>query len=844
LTVDGQAHAVGVITPSFAWHLADHAGAAQTAYRIVVRGDGGHREWDSGRVRSPLVAARPYGGPTLGSDRAYTWTVQTWDERGRVSAPSDAATFATGLQDSDWRAQWVRGPFESSDPETYTLARRELAVSASPIVRANVFVAAGQQMRLSVNGRPAGFGPEFAYPDAQFYVTVDVTRLLHAGHSNAIGVLSHWSGPGKGRPASAPGFILQMTVDHADGTRQMLVTDAQWRARRGPWLPGQLRNLDSGDRVESIDGRDWPVGWDQPGYDDRAWTPVTVIGPHPTPPFTHLVSQRTSIAEHVVHPVTVTPRPDGGVVADFGSVLAAVPSVTFASGTSGRSVHLVGGYVLDPDGRVSTTRSTQQTDMSWTYIERNGRQTFQPFVYLGFRYLEIDGAGEDLSARDVAVVARHAAMPDEEAATFSSSDRTVDAVWELARHSALYGSQEHFVDTPTREKGAFLRDSFNISEAAMDAFGDQELTRQALLEFADSQRRFWPDGRLNADYPNGEGKRDIPDFTEIYPEWVWRYYMRTGDRTTLAQLYPVMRNIAAYVTSAIDQRTGLVTNLPGGDGDYVHGIVDWPPAMRYGYDVGTVARTTVNLLAVDVYRRVADAAAALGHTNDKTADLRLAHSVAASVNRRLRRGDGIYADGLEANGEMSAHASQHANAIALDIGIVPREREAAVAAYTASLGTAMGPMTVESLLRGLDAGGRDGDLVTALTDAARPGWANILARGGTFTWEAWDPSDAEGDSMSHGWGDTALVAIQELLLGVRPTAPGMSAVEIRPPSAGLASARGRVPTPYGPIDVDWRRTAGRVALHVRVPAGVTATIVLPGEARTTVGAGTHDLKSP
>src|SRR5207247_5000280 len=101
--------------------------------------------------------------------------------------------------------------------------------------------------------------------------------------------------------------------------------------------------------------------------------------------------------------------------------------------------------------------------------------------------------------------------------------------------------QEQFIDTPTREKGPFLRDAFNVSETAMRAFGEQNLTRQVLLEFARSQSRYWPDGRLNAVYPAGQGKRDIPDYTEIYPEWVWQYYENTGERGLLDQLYPVDR---------------------------------------------------------------------------------------------------------------------------------------------------------------------------------------------------------------------------------------------------------------------------------------------------------------
>ena len=37
--------------------------------------------------------------------------------------------------------------------------------------------------------------------------------------------------------------------------------------------------------------------------------------------------------------------------------------------------------------------------MHWDYTERAGAQEFRPFDYLGFRYLEVIGAGEPLDAR-------------------------------------------------------------------------------------------------------------------------------------------------------------------------------------------------------------------------------------------------------------------------------------------------------------------------------------------------------------------------------------------------------------------------------------------------------------
>ena len=282
------------------------------------------------------------------------------------------------------------------------------------------------------------------------------------------------------------------------------------------WLPAPPRN-DEGGFTERVDGRLQPQGWAQPGFDARGWTRVAVIGPAGTKPFTHLVAQRTHIVEHVVQPVSVRTLPSGAVIADYGAIIAARPSVTFKRGVSGRPIAMHVGFVLDPDGHVSTTVATQATDLAFSYVERAGAQTFEAYTYLGFRYLEVDAPGEHLGPTQLDAYARHSAMPDENAATFTSSVPMLDKVWELVRHTALYVSQEQFVDTPTREKGQFLGDSFNDSQATMHAFGEQNLTWQALQDFAQSQARYYPDGNLNAVYPNGDGRRSILDYTERYP---------------------------------------------------------------------------------------------------------------------------------------------------------------------------------------------------------------------------------------------------------------------------------------------------------------------------------------
>ena len=851
LTVNGGVRPVGVDPDrlAFAWRVSDHRpGARQTAYRILVARRATTRPgskdvvWDDTQ-RSAAQAFVAYHGSKLESAGEYWWTVQTTtvakDGGANRSDFAPPQPFVTGIRDADWHAQWVRPGPAHPRPEEYTYLRKVVDLPSSRILRATAYVAAAHQYQLVIGGRRVAAGPAYSYPDDSYYEATDVTNALRAGAQNVIGVLHYWSGPGQGKPASAPGLLVEIVIDHADGAREVIGTDGTWREHSAEWLPAPPRN-DEGGFTERVDGRLHPTGWTQPNYRATSWTPVAVIGPVGTKPFTHLVAQRTHIVQHGVKPVSVHTLPSGAVVADYGAVIAARPSVVFRQGVSGRTIHLRVGFALDRDGQVSTTHATQATDLNFTYIERAGSQTFEAYTYLGFRYLQVNAPGEPLAALQLVAHARHAAMPDEDAASFSSSVPMLDKVWGLVRHSALYASQDQFVDTPTREKGQFLADAYNISLAVMHAFRDQNMTWQALQDFAQSQQRYWPNGNLNAVYPNGDGRRSFLDFTERYPDWVWQYYRLTGDRDTLAQLYPVVTRVASYVQSLVNDRTGLVAyTAPEG-----YDLVDWPPAMQYGYDIGTVAHTTANVLAAVVFDREAQMAALLGKADDARAARARRDDLVKAINAKLTRPDGVYVDGSSAGGARSRHASQQANAFALWGGIVPRARVAAVADYVGGLGIRTGPMDGLFLLDALRNGGRRADIVHVLTDTKHPGWAYEIVHGGTFTWESWILSDIEGDSVSHGWGSSALVAFQTGILGVsqEPMGPVPSGpvLDIGEPAGGVSRLEGRVPTIAGPVTVRWQRRDASLALDVTVPPNATARVTLGGHLHV-VGAGSHHL---
>ena len=222
-------------------------GEVQTAYEVQVRelpigGGDGRIVSDSGEVRSDQQAyvtrAAPEAAtrPLVHVDRAHVGPRRASPVRSRR-----AARFDTGLGDADWHAEWIRRPgAEKQVFEDFSLLRKEITVSPSPIVRARAYVSAGQQYDLRVNGVRVAHGPSYAYPDEQYYETTDITKQLVAGKPNVIGVLTHWSTPGQGRPASVPAFIAHVTIDHADGVRQVIASDATWRAHTGPFVQGRF----------------------------------------------------------------------------------------------------------------------------------------------------------------------------------------------------------------------------------------------------------------------------------------------------------------------------------------------------------------------------------------------------------------------------------------------------------------------------------------------------------------------------------------------------------------------------------------------------------------------------
>ncbi len=822
--------------PYFGWYVNDpDDDEIQTAYQILVASSQANLNtdtgdlWDSARVSSRKQNHIEYAGSPLAPATRYYWKVRTWDKEGNVGPYSATATFDTGLfTAADWAgAKWIKRDTKVADD--YTYYRKIVTVPNKVIRRATVYVTACHEYALYVNGELIGKGPAFHYPQFQYYNAYDITSVVTAAGENAFACLTHWYGGGQGRATGSRGFLLQAVIEYADGTATTIGTNGTWKQTQAEaWVTGQRRRGGEGvGYIDRIDAAKIIADWNTLSYDDSTWAPPVEIGTLPVAPWTgDLQADLTRLIEEEITPTSVTHLGEGTYVIDLGKVYPGMPRITFSGGSAGTTVNMRGGYTLDEDGTVST-RTTQNTNMGYSFVLDGGTAVFEPMVYLGMRYFQVDNSPCRLSAENVRFICRHYEL-DASRSTFSSSDTMLNQVWELMKHSLIVGTQEEFVDTPTREKGGFLGDAWSQGVAAMTTMGDRAMNLRILLEFLDSQDQYWPDGRLNAVYPNADGKRDIPDYTQSYLVWVWDYYLRSGNIRFLRDNYDKLKKVAQYVDTYRNETTGLIHNLAGGSGAYRGGIIDWPASMRYGYDMAVESRTVIDAYAYIDFDIVARMADVLGNVADRDLYQAKSQAMADAINTQLVNADGVYIDGLNANGSKSPHVSQHANMFPLAMGIVPPDHLEPVIAAVKERKMSVGMVTVRWLPEALGQADQGPHLFDLYTQADWDGWARTITLGGTATWESWDAL-TNGQSLSHPWGAAGLLGICEYILGIRPLKPQHEMIQIKPLDfdGKLVRAEGTLPTDRGDITVDWNRTDTRFLLTLTTPDNVTATVYVP-----------------
>jgi alpha-L-rhamnosidase len=417
-------------------------------------------------------------------------------------------------------------------------------------------------------------------------------------------------------------------------------------------------------------------------------------------------------------------------------------------------------------------------------------------VLTPFRWVEVEGP-TDLRTNQVRRRAAFDSTWDDAAATFHSSDPTLDKVWDLCHYSIKATTFAGVFVDGDRERLAYEADAYltQLSYYAGDA--DPRIARATfdrLMKFPT-----WP--------------------SEWAPHMVFMAYadwMETGDTAWLAAHYEGIK------TKLLNDRIGpdgLVVSTPDQirDGD----IVDWPRHERDGY-VFTRVNTVVNAFHLRALEQMSQLAEALGRKKEAAKYLEQERTAQAAFQQKLfDPGRGLYRDGIGTD-----HASLHANLFPLAFGLVPSDARPKVAQWLAGRGMAGSVYAAQYLLEGLFENGEDTAALALITAPGDRSWRHMVDSGATITWEAWDQKYKPNQDWNHAWGAAPANLLPRFVLGAQPLTPGWSRALIQPHPGTLTSVEGRMPTPRGELAVSWKQDKN-FTLSLTLPAGMTAKVLLP-----------------
>ncbi|MCL2118611.1 MAG: alpha-L-rhamnosidase N-terminal domain-containing protein [Planctomycetaceae bacterium] len=195
--------------------------------------------------------------------------------------PGDWRPIAVDLEP----ARWIWIPSERTLSNTFVLFRKEIDVKG-PLKSATGWVTADSRYLLRVNGQRVQWGPAPCDPRHWDVDPLDLTAMLDEGKNViGSEVLFYGLGDGTS-PAGKPGFLFYLTLEYEDGRKEQIVSDQTWpvkldRAHR----PGQHKRWFLRSLQEEFDARLHPCAWDTPDFQpDSSWLPAMVLNCSPAKP--------------------------------------------------------------------------------------------------------------------------------------------------------------------------------------------------------------------------------------------------------------------------------------------------------------------------------------------------------------------------------------------------------------------------------------------------------------------------------------------------------------------------------------------------------------------------------
>ncbi len=853
--------------PMLSWQLdANENNQAQTAFRILVsdepeklRKNQGNC-WDSGKIVSDQSILVPYRGITLQTGKTYFWQVMVWDKDGNPSGWSGISSWQMGLlKPEDWGdAQWVA--YDEMDPAkrifpgihipaknpqykdvqsgNHVLPLLRLTFqSKMDIQKATIFISGLGQYELSLNGKKVGDGfltPGWTnYDQYCYYNAYDVTDQVQNGN-NAIGVMlgnGFYNVPNERYRKlliayGHPKMICRMIIDYEDGSRQVIISDDQWKTAPGPITFSSIYG------GEDYDANLEQPGWDAPDFNADTWRNAMEVA---APTGKLVAEQEDPIkAEQVLEVQRVIPLAKNEYLYDFGQNASGIIELK-VKGQKGHKIKLIPSELVDEHNHANQNDSGKPYFFTYT-LNGKGVETWRPrFSYYGFRYVQVEGAVPDTTAStdDVPHIESLKFLHTRNAAPrlgeFGCSSDLFNRIYTLINWAIKSNFQSVITDCPHREKLGWLEQTYLMGGSIHDNYDVYQVYKKLVNDMIYAQTS---DGLIPDIAPEyvvfQEGFRDSPEWGSAGVILPWLLYRWYGDKEIMQKAWSMMTKYVAYLESTSDHH--IVT----------HGLGDW-------YDLGPKSPgkaqlTPKALTATAIYyydlHLLTKMAETLGKQDEAQQLRQQANMVKEAFNQRF----------FDAKANVYATGSQTAMSMPLAVGLVDEQKQDAVLHQLVESirqsGNALtaGDVGFHFLVKALQDGGQSQLLYEMNSRDDVPGYGYQLKKGATALTESW--AALEESSNNHLMLGHIMEWFYSGLAGINQTdgSVGYKEVLIKPTPVGdISWAKGSFNSPYGEIESHWEKHNNSFVLNIQIPVNTTAHISLPA---TTTSKITVNGKDP
>ena len=788
-----------------------------------------------------------YDGPKFDAYTRYEATLTAVDNKGNET--SKTIYFETGKLSSSWEGKWITdGSYEFTDkgisPRIMTF--RKKVMMEKEIKEAKIYATAIGVYRIDLNGAKVGnafLKPGFtSYANNLMYQVYDVKEQLKNGQNDlVVNVGGGWAVGAfvftrvNRVYAARQALLLELRVKYTDGSEEVIPSDTSFDVSlEGPYVAGDLYD------GECFDAR---VDYDKISY-HKASLETMKLQPKIMADYSSDIVVNREMPHYEVKEI------NGKWRYDFKQNLAGVVHLHIKKAKAGQKIIVHHAEVLLKDGELNLDL-LRTAKCTLEYICKDGEQDYTPeFTYMGFRYITIEG----IAPEHVDVVAYHLTSDIEETGAFKCSNEMLNQLDSNIRWSSRNNFEDIPTDCPQRdERMGWTGDISIFAPTASYNFQMDRFLRKWLVDVKSEQLK---SGSLPNTVPiHGYGfpatmpKMAIDFWGDAILTVPYALYEAYGDLDILKSFYPNMKKYVkaekfwANIWGVGKYRYIWHTPALFHFGDWVSPDVDQMSAWqkRSKYTATASLRRCSQLLA--------HIASILGEKEDQAYYEKLSEKVKDA-----------YVSVFTSDGKLKKEEFQTGYVLPLAFDMFEgQDKENALKNLVAliekndyCIGTGF-PGTPYILFVLADNGYEDVAYKMLLNTKA-PSWLYNVSVGGTTIWEKFDGMLADGTCRPSKDGTGNMVSFDHYasgsvgeflytrIAGLRIVEPGYKKFAIKPVLGGdITSVETSTLTPYGRINLSWKKEEGQFKLHVDVPMSTTCQVTLPNGEEQVLTYGCHDI---